>query len=218
MLTINRYNPVVSPAASNPQIKTAVLWVAVACVLVLSACLPTPANAQSGRFDIQQVGDALTSYGKNTVNDNGHPYYSVVCGHDSWKSSVVSLSSNANVIWLQLDLVELPAHVSPAALETLLKKNTELGPLFFSISDNWLRISSPLPNNDMSEAKLKGYLSRLVDVAVDSHDLWDSRILESAVPATARGSAAGPKSPSAHSSLSRSVDEFDESLSSVQHQ
>jgi len=173
------------------------------------ATLSPGAHAQAGRFNIQQVGDALTSYGKNTVNNNGQTYYSVVCGHDSWKSSViVSLSPNGNVIWLQLDLVELPSHVSPAAMANLLKKNTDLGPVFFSISDNWLRISSPLPNNDMSEAKIKGYLERLVNLAVDNHDLWDTKVL-AAVSAPRPGSAA-------HSSMSRSVDQFDASLNAVQ--
>ncbi|HLY42186.1 MAG TPA: hypothetical protein VKR52_13310 [Terracidiphilus sp.] len=176
------------------------------------ATLSPAAHAQAGRFNIQQVGDALTSYGKNTVNNNGQTYYSVVCGHDSWKSSViVSLSPNANVIWLQLDLVQMPSNLSPAAMANLLKKNTELGPVFFSISDNWLRISSPLPNNDMSEAKIKGYLERLVNLAVDNHDLWDSKILAMApAPASRPGSAT-------HASyMRRSVDEFDASFRPVQ--
>lgn len=91
---------------------------------------------------------------------------------------VVSLSPNGNVIWLALDLVELPAKVSPTSMFNLLKKNTEIGPVFFSIGCNWLRISSPLSNNDMSEAKLKGYLEQLVNLAVDNHDLWDPKTLE----------------------------------------
>jgi hypothetical protein len=145
----------------------------------LTGILTAAAQGQSGRFDIHQVGDALTSYGKNTVNDNGNTYYTVVCGHDSWKSQVVvSLSPNGNVIWLALDLVEMPSRVSPTAMSNLLKKNTELGPVFFSIGGNWLRISSAVPNNNMSEAKLKAYLEQLVNLAVDNHDLWDTKTLE----------------------------------------
>ncbi len=219
MASANRHHPIVSTSAVNRRYSGAARSLLIASALALSICQPIQAKAQSGRFDIQQLGDALNSFGKNTVNDNGHTYYSVVCGHDSWKSSVmVSLSSNANVIWLQLDLVELPTHVSPAAFANLLKKNTELGPLFFSINDNWLRISSPLPNNDMNEAKVKGYLERLVNVAVESHDLWDPKALESAAPTPAHGTSVGSKSSSTHSSLSHSVDEFDKSLSSIQHQ
>jgi len=148
-------------------------------LIATAGILASTAQAQSGGFNIQQVGDALASYGKNTVNDNGNTYYTVLCGHDSWKSSVVvSLSSNGNVIWLALDLVELPSRVSPTAMSDLLKKNNELGPVFFSISGNWLRISSPLGNNNMSEAKLKGYLEQLVHLAVDNHNLWDPKTLE----------------------------------------
>jgi hypothetical protein len=163
----NRWTPV-SQGALRAFVLTAI-----------TAILGATAQAQSGRFNIQQVGDALTSYGKNTVNDNGNTYYTVQCGHDSWKSSVVvSLSPNGNVIWLALDLVELPARVSPTAMSNLLKKNTELGPVFFSISRNWLRISSPLANDNMSEAKLKGYLEQLVHLSVDNHNLWDPKTLE----------------------------------------
>jgi hypothetical protein len=137
------------------------------------------AMAQSGRFNIRQVGDALTSYGKNTVNENGSTYYTVQCGHDPWRSNlVVSLSANGNVIWLDLRLVQVPPRISPTALSNLLKKNAELGPVFFSISGNWLRISSPVANNNMSPSTLQAYLEGLVHLAVDNHDLWDPKTLE----------------------------------------
>lgn len=207
----NRLSSSASTQSSDRQYKAFVLSVIITGVLSFMLCLGTAANAQSnsqsGRFNIEQVGDALTAYGKNTVNDNGNTYYSVVCGHDSWKSSVtVSLSPNANVIWLQLNLVEVPSHMSPTALANLMKKSNDLGPIFFSIDGDWLRIASPLPNYNMSEAKLKGYLENLVNAAVDSHDLWDPKVLAVAAPAA-------PARPSAtHSSLKRSVDQFDASL------
>jgi hypothetical protein len=148
-------------------------------LVVVAGSLSAMAQAQSGRFNIQQVGAALTSYGKNTVHDNGNTYYTVQCGHDPWRSSVlVSLSPNGNVIWLELKLVQLPARISPAALSNLLKKNADLGPVFFSISGNWLRISSPVANNNMSQSTLKAYLEQLVHLAVDNHNLWDPKTLE----------------------------------------
>jgi hypothetical protein len=148
-------------------------------LLVVAGSLSAMAPAQSGRFNIKQVGDALTSYGKNTVNDNGNTYYTVQCGHDPWRSNVVvSPSPNGNVIWLELRLVQLPARISPTAMSNLLKKNAELGPAFFSISGNWLRISSPVANNNMSPSTLKAYLEQLVHLAVDKHDLWDPKTLE----------------------------------------
>lgn len=148
-------------------------------LVVVAGSLSAMGLAQSGRFNIQQVGDALTSYGKNTVNDNGKTYYTVQCGHDPWKSNVVvSLSPNGNVIWLDLKLVQMPRRISPTAVSNLLKKNADLGPVFFSISGDWLRISSPVANNNMSEPALKAYLEQLVHLAVDNHDLWDSKTLE----------------------------------------
>jgi len=207
MFYSNLRNSSISTTASERQYKAFVLSVIIMGVLSFVLCLGTPAHAQSSsRFNIQQIGNALTSYGKNTVNDNGQTYYTVVCGHDSWKSSViVSLSPNSNIIWLQLDLIEVPAHVSPAALASLLKKNTDLGPVFFSINGNKLSISSPVPNYDMSEARLKAYIEQLVNLAVNNHNLWDSKVLALA-SSPARGT-------SAHSSRQQSFDDFDRSLS-----
>jgi hypothetical protein len=193
-------------STTDRQCKALMLTVIIVGVLSFLLCLGTAANAQSsGRFTIEQVGDALNSYGKNTVDNNGHVYYTVSCGHDSWKSSVVvSLSPNSSVIWLDLDLVEVPANLSPAAMANLLKKNSDLGPVFFAIANNWLRISMPLANNDMSEAKLKANLERLVHVAVDNHDAWDPNVL--AVAPT------GTHASATHSSMQRKVEEFDRSL------
>jgi hypothetical protein len=197
MLHPNLRNSSIS-IVSERQYRVFVLSVIIMGVLSFVLCFGTSARAQSSsRFDIRQIGNALNSYGKNTVNDNGQTYYTVTCGHDSWRSSVaVSLSPNSNIIWLQLDLVEVPAHASPAALANLLKKNADLGPLFFGINGTKINISSPLPNYDMSEAKLKGYLEQLVNTAVNNHNLWDGRILASA-PIPAHGTS--PRSSSSQS-------------------
>jgi hypothetical protein len=152
-------------------------------VLAVSFCLlggVTPrAEAQQGRLSIQQLGDALTVYGKNTVNDNGHTYYMVNCGNGNWKSSVtISLSPNGNFIWMTIDPVELPSHVSAPALANLLKKNVEFGPMFFSINGNRIRLSYPIPNNGMDQGKVKAYLEAVVNGAVDTMPLWSPKTLE----------------------------------------
>ncbi|MGA7857615.1 MAG: hypothetical protein WCA11_06805 [Terracidiphilus sp.] len=152
-------------------------------LLVLAAALglglaTTPANAQGGRLNIQQLGDELTASGKNTVTNNGHTYYTVICGHGPWKSNVIiSLSPNGNFIWMAIEPVQLPDQASATALANILKKNVEIGPLYFSINGRWLRLSSPIPNSDMSQAKVKTYLEDLVNTAVDTMPLWDPRNL-----------------------------------------
>jgi len=167
--------PVPAVPASRMRGMLSILTFAVALVL---GCATTPANAQSGRLNIQQLGDALTSYGKNTVTNNGRTYYTVQCGHGQWKSNViVSLSPNGNFIWMAIEPVQLPDRASATALATILKKNLEIGPMYFSIDGRWLRLSSPVPNSDMSQAKVKAYLEDLVNTAVDTMPLWDTRSL-----------------------------------------
>jgi hypothetical protein len=151
---------------------------AVVIALVLASAT-VPADAQDGSFNTQQLGQALTSYGKNTVNNNGRTYYTVVCRKGPWKSNVtISLSPNGKVIWMAIEPTQMPDRISAAALTTILKKNLELGPMFFSVDGNWLRLSYPVPNNDMSEAKVKAFLAALLTTVADTMPLWDQRTLE----------------------------------------
>jgi len=210
MFCSNQRNSAIATTAFERQYKTLILCVIITGVLSFVLSLGTPAHAQStGRLNIQQIGNALTSYGKNTINNNGQIYYTVNCAHESWKSSVtISLSPNSSVIWMDLDLVEVPAHVSPTALANLLKKNTDLGPVFFTIHGNRLSISSPVPNYDMSDRTLKEYLEQLVTLAVKNQNLWDPQVL-GAGPSPTHGTTS-------HSSGQRSLDEFDRSLQARQ--
>lgn len=132
-------------------------------------------HAQGSRLTVQQLGDALTDYGKNTVTSNGQTYYSINCGHGNWKSNlIVSLSPNGSVIWMTIDPIKISDRASSAALASLLKKNTDIGPTFFSINGEWLRISSPVPNVDMNKEKVKAYVVDIVNTAVDTMPLWQS--------------------------------------------
>jgi len=90
---------------------------------------------------------------------------------------ILGLSPNGNFIWMTIDPIQLPNRASAAALATLLKKNQDLGPMFFSINGTWLRLSYPIPNNDMSTAKIKAYLEDLVNTAVNTEPLWDQKTL-----------------------------------------
>jgi len=153
-----------------------------ALVLAATASLALTAaagHAQSGHMNIQQIGDALNSYGKNTVNNNGHTYYTVNCGNGNWKSHVfVSLSPSENVVWMTVDTSSIPdAKISPQALANLLSKNEDMGPIYFSFSGRTIRLSYPVPNTGLTDEKVKGYLKDLVNTAVKTMDLWDPSAL-----------------------------------------
>ena len=168
-------------------LSAATLFLALSSPFMRGVNAAIPQAQQGGRLTIEQLGDALSSYGKNTVNNNGQVYYSVNVSHGQWKGTViVSLSPNKNFIWMTIDPAAMPdpGQTSAAAILNLLKKNNDIGPMFFSISGRRLRLSSPVPNYDLTAATVKAYLQAVVDTAVDTMSLWD--------PATLRGGTAGP--------------------------
>jgi hypothetical protein len=178
MIALQSNSPSNSASTLNPSRIRGILSILAMALTLLLLSVTTPAHAQSGRLSTQQLGDALTSYGKNTVSQNGRTFYTVQCGKGEWKSSLfISLSPNGNVIWMAIDPVQLPARTSAAALTTLLKKNSDLGPMFFSIDGNYLRLSYPVPNDDMSEAKVKAYVEALVNTTVNTMPLWNVKTL-----------------------------------------
>ena len=145
-------------------------------IVLIPGLATTPARAQTGHLSVQQLGDALTSFGKNTVTQNGRTFYTVQCGNGEWKSSVfVSLSPNGNVIWMAIDTAQLSSQTSAATLANMLKKNSDLGPMFFSLDGNWVRLSYPVANSEMSEAKVKAYVTALVNAAADTMPLWNQK-------------------------------------------
>ena len=181
------------PIKVAPRAWRAVGMLAAALPLALSSVLMWGANAgvprpqRGGRLTIEQLGDALSSYGKNTVNNNGQVFYVVNVSRGQWKGSVnVSISHNGNFIWMTIDAVAMPdpGQTSAAAILNLLKKNNDIGPMFFSINGRRLRLSSPVPNYDLTAAAVKDYLQAVVDTVVNTMSLWD--------PATLRGGTAGP--------------------------
>ena len=176
MITHQTNSSQLSTATLHPSRNFTMFSILALAVVLLLGFATTPAKAQSGRLSVQQLGDALTSYGKNTVTQNGRTFYTVQCGNGNWKSSVfVSLSPNGNVIWMAIDTAQLPSQASAATLANMLKKNSDLGPMFFSLDGNWVRLSYPVANADMSEAKVKAYVTALVNTAVDTMPLWNPK-------------------------------------------
>ena len=143
---------------------------------VVGTLSPGAAAQHGGSLTVHQLGDALTSYNKNTVNNNGKIYYSVTATKGKLKMDVVlSLSPNGRVIWIASDITPMPApgRTSIAAMLNLLKKNNEIGPMFFSVNGNSLRLSSPVPNFNQTSESVKEYLQAFVSTAMDSAALWD---------------------------------------------
>lgn len=153
----------------------------------------SPARAQTAApagsaLTIEQIGDALDKYGKNTITQNGHTDYSLNVQRGKWNMNViVSVSPNGRVIWMTNSLVGAPdaGAASPAALLNLLKKNYEIGPMFFSIAHGSVRISNPVPNHDLTPDGVREQVDALVATVVDTEPLWN--------PSTLAGHQSPPK-------------------------
>jgi hypothetical protein len=142
-----------------------------------------PAAEAGATLTIEQIGNALDPYNKNTTSINGHTEYSLTVKRGKWNVNViVSLSPNGKVIWMTNNLTAVPdvSKASPAALMNVLAKNSEIGPMFFSIAGNSLRISSPVPNYDMTPAKVAGSVDGLVATVAATEDLWSGDALTGA--------------------------------------
>jgi hypothetical protein len=138
------------------------------------------AASQSGALTVAQLGDALTPYGKNTSNNNGQTTYSISVPSGKWKINVIlSISPNGQVIWMTNSLSQVPdaSKVSPAALLNVLKKNRDIGPMFFEIWDGSLVMTYPVPNHDLNAASMKTIVDDFVSTVVNNASLWDPATL-----------------------------------------
>lgn len=151
-----------------------------AVVALMTTLSPGAVVEHPGSLTVQQLGDALTIYHKNTVDDNGKIYYSLTATKGSLKMEVVlSLSPNGRVIWIASDITPMPApgKTSISATLNLLKKNLEIGPMFFSVNGNSLRLSYPVPNFNQTSESIREYLQGFVSTAMDNAALWDPEAL-----------------------------------------
>lgn len=156
---------------------------------------PLAPRSESGAapaLTIEQIGDALESYGKNTTTLNGHTEFHLNV-HKGKKTinATVSLSPSGKVIWMTSSLTPVPdaPKVAPAALLAILKKNTEIGPMFFSIANGSLSISNPVANHEVSAGALQAQVEALISTVLDTEDLWKPQTL------SAEQGAAPPPAP-----------------------
>ena len=139
-----------------------------------------PAGGQSGALSVAQLGDALTPYGKNITTNNGQTSYSITVPSGKWKINVIlSISPNGQVIWMTNSLTPVPdaGKVSPAALLNVLKKNRDIGPMFFEIWNGSLVMTYPVRNHDLNAAGMKTIVDDFVATVVNNASLWDPATL-----------------------------------------
>jgi hypothetical protein len=164
-------------------------------VFVLGEPDNTASPAAGGSsLTIEQIGDALDSYGKNTTTLNGHTEYHLNVHKGKKNVNVtVSLSPSGKVIWMTSSLAPVPeaGKVAPAALLAILKKNTEIGPMFFSIANGSLSISNPVANQDESAGAVAAQVEALISTVLDTEDLWKPQTL-SAEPAVVPAASPAP--------------------------
>ncbi len=176
-----------------------VVLICISAVVVLAAdpvnplAKPKPAGADAGTpaaaatsLTIEQIGDALECFNKNSTTINGHTEYGMTIHKGKWDMNViVSLSPSGRVIWITNGLATIPKNgkVPAAALLNILAKNTEIGPQFFSIANGSLRLSNPVSNFNLTAAGLRAQVEALVATVVETADLWKPETLGSAAAA-----------------------------------
>jgi hypothetical protein len=141
----------------------------------------SPASAQGGVLSVEQLGEILTPYGKYTTTENGRTAYSIIVPRDKWNINlIVSISANGEVIWMTNRLSQVPyaGKVSSAALLNVLRKNRDIGPMFFEIWDDSLVMSYPVPNHDLTPSSMKKIVDDFVTTVVNNAALWDPATLE----------------------------------------
>jgi len=141
------------------------------------AAAQVPAAAPPGQLTIDQIGQALDKYGKNASTNNGQTTYSITVTHGKWNINLlISLSPNNSVIWITNDMADIPdtSKASPDALAKILEKNTDIGPMFFSIlgQNHTLRLSNPVPNHDMTVDALQSQIEAVLSTVADTAPLW----------------------------------------------
>lgn len=131
--------------------------------------------AQGSAMTVDQIGDALNSYGKNTTTNNGQTDYSINVKRGKWNINIIiSLSPNGSIIWMDNNLTSVPPmdKLDLKAVVNVLKKNAEIGPMFFAIVNGNLRLSYPLANANLNPAALRDRIDALVSTVIATESLW----------------------------------------------
>lgn len=136
---------------------------------------------------LEQIGQALDKYGKNTITTNGVTYYDLNIKRGDWNFKVfVELSHNGQIVYISAPLADIPdpSKASPVALANLLQKNSQLGTMFFELAgkNHKLDLDLPMPAAGLTPEMLQDAVEQMLATIEKTHELWR---IETLLPDTA---------------------------------
>jgi hypothetical protein len=115
---------------------------------------------------------------------DGKPYYFVEISHAGVNMTArVDISSNNRVIWLTLNLGELPESAPAEPIINLLRRNGyESGKAMFTVSGKNLLLRQPFDNHDMTPARMLTEMHEICGVARSLSKDYDFKTWKPAAP------------------------------------
>ena len=149
-----------------------------ATLFILSFAIITSAHGQQSCDQITraQLRDKLVQLGydvKDLVKDAGKEKFSVTLTKEGLDIPVaVEISGNTKYIWLTVNLGNPPTQLE-AMNNTLLKKNADIQPSFFYITEGGkLMMGLPLNNLGITNAFLRDRMESIAGNVVSTRSLW----------------------------------------------
>lgn len=133
------------------------------CLLIPTLALAEPKKGVT--LDNESLTTMLDNMGLNPKE--GNKYVDVMIRESDLDYPVrLSLSPNGRVLWIQVNVAELPEQPPVEPLLNLLRKNANLtGKAQFCIRGKFLLLSQPVDNHDLTPAMLKKELQDICSVA-----------------------------------------------------
>ena len=151
----------------------------------------------------ESLGAMLEGMGLNPQEGkyaSGQSYFDVVIKQNDWAFNArINLSTNAKVVWLILNLGDLPAldQIHAEALINLMRKNgSSTGKAQFCVRGNSLTLIQPFDNQDVTPARMLAELQDICTVAKSHHMDYDLKNWKLAAPTAAEPKSTAPVSKS----------------------
>lgn len=147
---------------------------------------PIPPKADpAAPIDDNRLGEMLEGLGLEITRgsyESGAAYFDAKLTTQDYTFPVrISLSSNKRVIWLSVNLREIPSDTPAERLRGLLEAiNTKTGKMQFRLVGNELKANQPLDNAAVTPVRLRREVNELTTTLQDTFRIWDSTKWESA--------------------------------------